>query len=112
MEPKLHPAQHAFNSLRSVVDAVIAYTFIMEDAKQFKKEIHIFNNDCTQAYDAVPPWAIYAAYRYHKFSPALIEMLINMDSNRVGRVLTAHGPGAEFKIDCGRGQGSVLAPLK
>ena len=112
MEPKLHPAQHAFNSLRSVVDAVIAYTFIMEDAKQFKKEIHISNNDCTQAYDAVPPWAMYAVYRYHKFPPALIEMLINMDSNRVGRVLTAHGPGAEFKIDCGLGQGSVLAPLK
>ena len=34
MEAKLHPAQHAFGSLCSVIDAVIAYTFIMEDAKQ------------------------------------------------------------------------------
>jgi hypothetical protein len=34
----------------------------MEDAKQSKKEIHSSNNDCTQAYDAVPPWAMYAVY--------------------------------------------------
>ena len=112
MEAKLHPAQHAFTSLRSVTDAVFAYTFMMEDAKQYKKEIHVSNNDCTQAYDAVPPWAMYAVYRYHKFPPALIDLLINMDANRVGRVLTAHGPGSEFNIECGLGQGSVLAPMK
>jgi hypothetical protein len=58
MTPRLHPAQHAFNALRSVVDAIVTYTLIMEDAKQSKKEIHISNNDCTQAYDAVPPWAM------------------------------------------------------
>jgi hypothetical protein len=48
---------------------------------------------------------MYAVYRFHKFPPALIDILM-------GRVLTAHGPGAEFKIECGLGQGSVLAPLK
>jgi hypothetical protein len=67
--PKLHPAQHAFNSLRSVVDAITTYTLVMEDANQFHKEIHISNNDCTQAYDAVPPWAMKAVYRYHGFPP-------------------------------------------
>ena len=59
---------------------------------KFHKEIHISNNDCTQAYDAVPPWALKAVYRYHGFPPDLIEMLMNMDKDRVGRVLTAHGP--------------------
>ena len=110
--PKLHPAQHAFNSLRSVVDAITTYTLVMEDANQFHKEIHISNNDCTQAYDAVPPWAMKAVYRYHGFPPDLIDMLMNMDADRVGRVLTAHGPGTEFTMNCGLGQGSVLAPLK
>jgi hypothetical protein len=112
MTPRLHPAQHAFNALRSVVDAIFTYTLIMEDAKQSKKEIHISNNDCTQAYDAVPPWAMYAVYRFHGFPPDLIQMLINMDENMRGRVLTAHGAGDEWTKTCGLGQGSVLAPLK
>ena len=112
LAPKLHPAQHAFNALRSVVDAITTYTLIMEDARQHKKEIHISNNDCTQAYDAVPPWAMYATYRYHGFPPDLIQMLINMDENMRGRVLTAHGAGTEWTKTCGLGQGSVLAPLK
>ena len=112
MTPRLHPAQHAFNALRSVVDAIVTYTLIMEDAKQSKQEIHISNNDCTQAYDAVPPWAMYAVYRFHGFPPDLIQMLMNMDDNMKGRVLTAHGAGDEWTKTCGLGQGSVLAPLK
>jgi len=39
-------------------------------------------------------------------------MLINMDANMKGRVLTAHGAGDEWTKTCGLGQGSVLAPLK
>jgi hypothetical protein len=35
-----------------------------------------------------------------------------MDTNQVGRILTAHGAGAPFTKECGLGQGSVLAPLK
>jgi hypothetical protein len=58
---------------------------VMEDANQFHKEIHI--SDCTQAYDAVPPWAMKAVYRYHGFPPDLIDMLMNMDADRVGLVL-------------------------
>jgi hypothetical protein len=112
MAKKLHPAQHAFNSLRSVVDAIVTYTMVMEDAHQTKQEIHISNNDCTQAYDAVPPWAMYAVYRFHGFPPDLIQMLINMDATMRGRVLTAHGAGDEWDKTCGLGQGSVLAPLK
>ena len=112
MTPRLHPAQHAFNALRSVVDAITTYTLIMEDACQYKKEIHVSNNDCTQAYDAVPPWAMYAVYRYHGFPPDLIQMLINMDDNMQGRILTAHGAGSVWTKTCGLGQGSVLAPLK
>ena len=84
----------------------------MEDAHDHKKEIHISNNDCTQAYDAVPPWAMCVVYRHHGFPPDLVEMLCNMDTNRVGRVLTAHGAGDEWTMTCGLGQGSVLAPLK
>ena len=112
LAPQLNPAQHAFNAIRSVVDAIVTYTLVMEDAKQHKKEIHISNNDCTQAYDAVPPWAMRAVYRYHGFPPELITMLMNMDTNMKGRVLTAHGAGTEWTKTCGLGQGSVLAPLK
>ena len=53
-----------------------------------------------------------AVYRHHGFPPNLVDMLCNMDTNRVGRVLTAHGAGDEWTMTCGLGQGSVLAPLK
>ena len=59
-----------------------------------------------------PPGAMYAVYRFHGFPPDLIQMLINMDDNMRGRVLTAHGSGDEWTKTCGLGQGSVLAPLK
>ena len=108
----MHPSQHGFLPQRSVTDALLTYTLLMEDAHDHKKEIHISNNDCTQAYDAVPPWAMRAIYRYHGFPPQLVEMLCNMDTKRVGRVLTAHGAGTEWDMTCGLGQGSVLAPLK
>ena len=84
----------------------------MEDAHDRKQDIRISNNDCTQAYDAVPPWAMRAVYRHHGFPPNLVDMLCNMDTNRVGRVLTAHGAEEEWTMTCGLGQGSALAPLK
>ena len=99
MNPKLHPAKHAVNSLRTVVDAIASFVLIMEDSHQHNKEIHISNNDCTQAYDAVPPWAMRAVYRYHGFPPDLIEMLMNMDTNHKGLVLTAHGAGTEWTMN-------------
>ena len=37
LAPQLHPAQHAFNTIRSVVDAIVTYTLVMEDVKQHKK---------------------------------------------------------------------------
>ena len=51
----MHPSQHGFLPQRSVTDALLTYTLLLEDAHDRKQEIHISNNDCTQAYDAVPP---------------------------------------------------------
>jgi hypothetical protein len=108
----MHDSQHGFLPQRSVTNALLTYCLLTEDAHERRKEIHISNNDCTQAYDAVPPWAIGSIYKYHGFPAALIDMLCNMDTGRKGRVLTAHGAGTEWDMDCVLGQGSVLAPLK
>ena len=108
----MHESQHGFLPQRSVTNALLTYCLLTEDAHERRKEIHISNNDCTQAYDAVPPWAMRSIYKYHGFPPALIDMLCNMDTGRKGRVLTAHGAGTEWDMECGLGQGSVLAPLK
>jgi hypothetical protein len=58
---RLHSSQHGFLPHRSVTDALRTYTLLMEDAHDHKREIQISNNDCTQAYDAVPPWAMRAS---------------------------------------------------
>ena len=104
--------QYGFTWGKSVVDALLMYTLLFEHAEQHKQEIHISNNDCTQAYDAVPTWGMEAIYSYHGFPPKLSTFLINLDSNRVGQVLTAHGAGDEWTKTCGLGQGSIISPLK
>ena len=111
-EKHMSLAQYGFMWGKSVVEALLLYLFIIEDSQQFKKEIHISNNDCTQAYDAVPPWGMQATYAYHEFPPALSKLLMNMDQNRIGRVLTAHGAGKSWTKTCGLGQGSIISPLK
>ena len=41
----MHPSQHGFFPQRSVTDALLTYTLLMEDAHDHKKDIHISNND-------------------------------------------------------------------
>jgi hypothetical protein len=105
-------SQHVFLPQRLVIDALVTYTLLMEDAHDRKREIHISTITCTQAYDAVPPWVMRAVYRHHGFPPDLVDMLRNINTNRVGLVLTAHGAGDEWSMTCGLGQGSVLTSLK
>ena len=84
----------------------------MEYAKHNGKELHISNNDCTQAYDATPFWGMQLIYKYHKFPPKLVALLNAMDTEQRGTLLTAYGPGDLFTKRCGLGQGSILSPLR
>ena len=97
--------QYGFTKNVGVDDLLITYNLILEGAFHTRKEIHISNNDCSQAYDAIPPWAMRAIYHYHQFPPALIELLMNLDSDQSGTVITAHGEGPSFTKTCGLGQG-------
>ena len=108
----LHNTQHGFRPESDVTDAMLTYSFLMEDAKSTKREIHLSNNDCTQAYDSIPHWATDIIYAIHGFPPALQHMLKALEGNLHGRILTAHGPGPSFPMERGLGQGSILAPLK
>ena len=104
--------QYGFTKNVGVDDLLMTYNFIMEGAFHSQKEIHISNNDCSQAYDAIPPWAMRTIYHYHHFPPELIDLLMNLDTDQTGTVITAHGEGHAFTKTCGLGQGSILAPLK
>ena len=104
--------QYGFTKHVGVDDLLLTYNFIMEDAHNNTKEIHISNNDCSQAYDVLAPWVMEIIYKFHRFPPDLTNLLLNLDKNQMGRVITAHGPGDSFPKTCGLGQGSILAPLK
>ena len=108
----LHNTQHGFRPESDVTDAMLTYNFLMEDAKSTQREIHLSNNDCTQAYDSIPHWATDIIYAIHGFPPNLQHMLNTLEGNLHGRILTAHGPGPSFPMERGLGQGSILAPLK
>jgi hypothetical protein len=108
----LHTSQHGFHPESDVTDAMLTYNFLMEDAKSTQREIHLSNNDCTQAYDSIPHWATDIICAIHGFPPNLQHMLNTLEGNLHGRILTAHGPGPSFPMERGPGQGSILAPLK
>jgi hypothetical protein len=91
---------------------MLTYAFLMEDAKSTKQEIHLSNNDCSQAYDSVPHLATSFIYDLHGFPSQLQGMLKSLEGNLHGQILTAHGPGPTFPMERGLGQGSILAPLK
>ena len=108
----LHPSQHGFRPESDTTEAMLTYALLMEDAKSTKQEIHLSNNDCSQAYDSIPHWATSFIYDLHGFPPQLQGMLKSLEGNLHGRILTAHGPGPPFPMERGLGQGSILAPLK
>ena len=108
----LHPSQHGFRPDSDTTEAMLTYAFLMEDAKSTKQEIHLSNNDCSQAYDSIPHWATSFIYDLHGFPPQLQGMLKSLEGNLHGQILTAHGPGPSFPMERGLGQGSILAPLK
>jgi hypothetical protein len=67
-------------------------------------------NDFSKAYDPVPHWAMRLTYRNYRMPPALIDLLLGLDTGRFDSIITGHGIAGDQS--CGLGQGSPLAPLK
>jgi hypothetical protein len=44
--------------------------------------------------------------------PPLIDLLLGLDNERFGSIITGHGKGRAIPLSCSLGQGSPLAPLK
>ena len=109
---KLHHSQYGFTPHKGVDDLLIIYRLILEDAHHRNQELHLSSNDCSQAYDSTPQWAMQEIYKCPRFPPRLIKLLLDLDTDQTGKLITAHGTGPPFPKLCGLGQGSVLAPLK
>ena len=109
---KLHNSQYGFTPGKGVDDLLIIYRLLIEDAHHRGKELHLSSNDCSQAYDSIATWTMQEIYKFHRFPPRLIKLLLDLDSNQTGHIITAYGIGPAFQKRGGLGQGSVLAPLK
>jgi hypothetical protein len=108
----LDPSQYGFTQDTGCDDLLLTTSMMYEDAHQHGKESHSSNNACSAAYDSIAAWVMETIYHYHRLPSNLIRFLLNTDAHQRGKVLTAHGSGADFTKECGLGQGSVLAPLK
>jgi hypothetical protein len=109
---KLSALQFGFTPGKKVSDILLIYMFLLEDAKDKQKLLFLANTDASRAYDSIAPWVTEAIYAYHKFPPTLAALLLNMDKDRMGTVITGHGPGEAKEKTCGLGQGSIISPLK
>lgn len=84
---------------------------ILEEALQKKKELWIGFQDMKKAFDSVSLEALTRAMERVKFPRVLVNLILNIYSEREIAVITDYGNTESFKAEDGIDQGEVISPL-
>ena len=84
---------------------------IIEDAKEQKKEIWLFFQDLSKAYDRVNIFMLEKAFERLRLPLDFITLILNLFSNRKNRVFTEAGMTDFFDMLIGIDQGEVISPI-
>ena len=98
------PHQSTFEPLRLLDN-------ILQDAKDSKKDLYIYSQDMSKAYDRVNIFMLEKAMIRLKLPIQFIQMMKNLFTNRYNRIFTAHGTTDRYKVLVGIDQGEVISPL-
>jgi hypothetical protein len=74
---------------------------VMEEAREFKKELWLFFQDISKAYDSMSSVAVKKAMERIKIPSKLIEIMGSLLENRTNRVITFHGLTEPYVIHDG-----------
>src|SRR6266511_2744049 len=98
------PHQSTFEPLRLLDN-------ILNDAKENNKELYIFSQDMSKAYDRVNIHMLQKAMNRLKLPLPFIQFISNLFTNRYNRIFMAHGTTDAYKVLVGIDQGEVISPL-
>src|SRR5277367_6188678 len=64
---------------------------VLEEAREFKKEIWVFSQNISKAYDSINKEMLQLAFQRIKISTQIINIIINTITNRKNKVIIAYG---------------------
>lgn len=96
----------------TLAQAHLTFQSVLEDAKQFKKELHVLYIDFSKAFDSVEPWILEKILSYYDYPPKFVNMIREIYTNNTVELFSPLGSnGKRHEITRGIKQGCVLSPL-
>src|SRR6185295_12250285 len=84
---------------------------VMEEAREFKKELWLFFQDILKAYNSMSGIALQKAMKRIKILSQIITILNNILEERSNKVITFYGLTNSYKVHDGIDQGDAISPL-
>jgi exonuclease III len=84
---------------------------VMEEARELKKELWLFFQDISKAYDSMSGIAVQKAMERIKIPKKIINIINCLLENRSNRVITFHGLTEPYTVHDGIDQGDSISPL-
>ncbi|XP_062814690.1 leucine-rich repeat-containing protein 4C isoform X2 [Anolis carolinensis] len=110
MERELPDVQAGFRKGRGTRDKIANIRWIMEEAREFQKNIYFCFIDYSKAFDCVDHNKLWHVLGGMGIPSHLVCLLRNLYKNQVSTVRTDHGTTDWFKIGKGLWQGCILSP--
>jgi len=95
-------------------DPIHILNSVMEDSREYKKELWILFQDMKRAYDSVscgPGGMLHRSMLRLKIHPGFIRLCLAIAEKKENRIITAYGLTEAYHPKCGLDQGGVECPL-
>ena len=102
--------QTSFRKGRGTRDQITIIWWIVEEAKEFQKNIYFCFIDYAKAFDCVDNNKLWKIFEEMAIPDHLTGLLRNLHAGQEARVRIGHGPADWFQIGKGVRQGCVLSP--
>ncbi|KAH9105376.1 hypothetical protein AeMF1_018778 [Aphanomyces euteiches] len=105
------PLQHGFQKDRTVQDAVILTSLLIDRAQRTNSELFLTSKDCLKCFDRVPSWVMEYVYLKLGVPPTPRKLMAHFLGASQIDIRTAFGWVDGGHRDFGLGQGSILAVM-
>ncbi|KAJ8537342.1 hypothetical protein ON010_g13255 [Phytophthora cinnamomi] len=105
------PLQHGFRSDRSVADATLLITLLIERAKELYERLFLISKDCLKCYDRVTAWVMELLYMGIGVPDTARKLMLDLLGPCEIEMRTAFEWLTTGEREFGIGQGSILAIL-
>jgi pentatricopeptide repeat protein len=107
----LENLQCGFRSNTSASEAIKALIAILEDSRQYKKEIHLLYLDIKKAFDSVQHWAIQETLTFYGIPKHFRKIINSLYKDIYAQIIFPFGITDNFNLEAGVRQGDPLSPL-